>query len=148
MTKLNDKDQWLLSNATVSECHAPTARVLKRSVVENHLIRKQTEIDELKAHINRQGEYIETINSYMYTEYSEEFQFEYAPQQSLADHDKQVKIETLEQLLDWGADQTYNNWIVNPMNGVHRPPVQSIRNNGYVIQSSQIERYINQLKDK
>ncbi len=68
--------------------------------------------------------------------------------QSLAQHDKQVKVEVLDRLLHWGAEQTYNNWIVNPMNNVQRPPVQSIRNNGYGIQSSQIESYINQIKEE
>ena len=57
--------------------------------LKQQLVEAEQRIAELKAHVNKQGEYIEMLNTHLYMEYGEEFQFtDLPPKQSLAEHDK------------------------------------------------------------
>ncbi len=95
MTKLNDKDRQFIKESTI---HMEGGSYVFLDDVEELVLQKQTEIDELKAYVNNLNHAMESI-----LDEGRLFDFEdmnnileINPKQSLAEHDNQVRIEALE----------------------------------------------------
>ncbi len=123
MTKLNDKDQgWLDENKlTLLDSGHHKIDYLSPVEVKDKLLEKQTEIDELKA------THHESVTKWR-DAFDKMHQRAIKSEQSLAEHDKQVKIDSVVHFCAWLVD------------------------NGEPIAEEELQvigsKYINQLKDK
>lgn len=101
MTELGEKDQeWLFENESDPEDSFYCAR--DYDGVKQKLLEKQAEIDALKAHVEHLVDVVDEVSTATNANMLPQEVLDLAanaiasvPQQSLAQHDKQVKIDTL-----------------------------------------------------